>query len=171
MMLYPDFQIIMITKSDIKNLYKWAKETEFPIKTAPTIEGYSNKSIDYYWIKSVKKSTLIREKLMTDSIREIYKNDDILFSNYTIFYAGTILKPHKDPDILREPYKRIQIPLEIPEVGKCTMKWLNGGKIIWEEGKPQVCNVMYDLHEASNLSEQDMSMLFVDVKLDTVVEL
>ena len=161
----------MITKSDIKNLYKWAKDTEFPIKTAPTIEGYSNKSIDYYWIKSVKKSTLIREKLMTDSIREIYKNDDILFSNYTIFYAGTILKPHKDPDILREPYKRIQIPLEIPEVGKCTMKWINGGKIIWEEDKPQVCNVMYDLHEASNLSEQDMSMLFVDVKLDTVVEL
>ena len=161
----------MITKSDIKNLYKWAKETEFPIKTAPTIEGYSNKSIDYYWIKSVKKSTLIREKLMTDSIREIYKNDDILFSNYTIFYAGTILKPHKDPDILREPYKRIQIPLDIPEVGKCTMKWINGGKIIWEEDKPQVCNVMYDLHEASNLSEQDMSMLFVDVKLDTVVEL
>lgn len=51
------------------------------------------------------------------------------------------------------------------------MKWINGGKIIWEEGKPQVCNVMYDLHEASNLSEQDMSMLFVDVKLDTVVEL
>ena len=161
----------MITKSDIKNLYRWAKDTEFPTKTAPTIEGYSNKSIDYYWIKSVKKSTLIREKLMTDSIREIYKNDDILFSNYTIFYAGTILKPHKDPDILREPYKRIQIPLDIPEVGKCTMKWINGGKIIWEEDKPQVCNVMYDLHEASNLSEQDMSILFVDVKFDTVVEL
>ena len=75
----------MITKSYIKNLYRWAKDTEIPTKTAPTKEGYSNKSIDYYWIKSVKKSTLIREKLMTDSIREIYKNDDILFSNYTIF--------------------------------------------------------------------------------------
>ena len=101
----------MITNRDLTDLYNWAKDTEFPAKTAPTIEGYSNKSIDYYWIKSVKKSTLIREKLMTDRIREIYNNDDILFSNYTIFHAGTILKPHKDPNILREPYKRIQIPL------------------------------------------------------------
>ena len=100
----------MITNRDLTDLYNWAKDTEFPAKTAPTIEGYSNTSIDYYWIKSVKKSTLLREKLMTDRIREIYNNDDILFSNYTIFHAGTILQPHKDPNILREPYKRIQIP-------------------------------------------------------------
>ena len=98
----------MITHLDLIELYNWAKDTEFPVKTAPTIEGYSNKSIDYYWIKSVKKSTLIREKLMTDKVCKIYDNDDILFSNYAIFYAGTILKPHKDPNILRYPYKRIQ---------------------------------------------------------------
>ena len=45
----------MITHLDLIELYNWAKDTEFPVKTAPTIEGYSNKSIDYYWIKSVKK--------------------------------------------------------------------------------------------------------------------
>ena len=73
----------MITHLDLIELYNWAKDTEFPVKTAPTIEGYSNKSIDYYWIKSVKKSTLIREKLMTDKVRKIYDNDDILFSNLT----------------------------------------------------------------------------------------
>ena len=77
----------MITHLDLIELYNWAKDTEFPVKTAPTIEGYSNKPIDYYWIKSVKKSTLIREKLMTDKVRKIYDNDDILFSNYVIFYA------------------------------------------------------------------------------------
>ena len=68
----------MITHRDLIELYNWAKDTEFPVKTAPTIEGYSNKPIDYYWIKSVKKSTLIREKLMTDKVRKIYENDDIL---------------------------------------------------------------------------------------------
>ena len=44
----------MITNLDITDLYNWAKNTEFPVKTAPTIEGYSNKSIDYYWIKLLR---------------------------------------------------------------------------------------------------------------------
>ena len=161
----------MITHRDLTDLYNWAKDTEFPVKTAPTIEGYSNKSIDYYWIKSVKKSTLIREKLMTDRVREIYENDDILFSNYAIFYAGTILKPHKDPNILREPYKRIQIPLTIPNQNDCYMEWVDvkDGRILWEEGVPQVCDVMNNLHEAFNKSNKPMEILFVDVKLDTEV--
>ena len=161
----------MITHRDLTDLYNWAKDTEFPVKTAPTIEGYSNKSIDYYWIKSVKKSTLIREKLMTDRVREIYENDDILFSNYAIFYAGTILKPHKDPNILREPYKRIQIPLTIPNQNDCYMEWVDvkDGKMLWEEGVPQVCDVMNNLHEAFNKSNKPMEILFVDVKLDTEV--
>ena len=161
----------MITQQDLTDLYEWAKDTEFPVKTAPTIEGYSNKSIDYYWIKSVKKSTLIREKLMTHRVREIYENDDILFSNYAIFYAGTILKPHKDPNILREPYKRIQIPLTIPNQNDCYMEWVDvkDGRILWEEGVPQVCDVMNNLHEAFNKSDEPMEILFVDVKLDTEV--
>ena len=161
----------MITQQDLTDLYEWAKDTEFPVKTAPTIEGYSNKSIDYYWIKSVKKSTLIREKLMTDKVRKIYENDDILFSNYAIFYAGTILKPHKDPNILREPYKRIQIPLTIPNQNDCYMEWVDvkDGRILWEEGVPQVCDVMNNLHEAFNKSNKPMEILFVDVKLDTEV--
>jgi len=161
----------MITQQDLTDLYEWAKDTEFPVKTAPTIEGYSNKSIDYYWIKSVKKSTLIREKLMTHRVREIYENDDILFSNYAIFYAGTILKPHKDPNILREPYKRIQIPLTIPNQNDCYMEWVDvkDGRILWEEGVPQVCDVMNNLHEAFNKSNKPMEILFVDVKLDTEV--
>ena len=161
----------MITHLDLIELYNWAKDTEFPVKTAPTIEGYSNKSIDYYWIKSVKKSTLIREKLMTDKVRKIYDNDDILFSNYAIFYAGTILKPHKDPNILRYPYKRIQIPLTIPNKNECYMQWVDvkDGKVLWEEGVPQVCDVMNHLHEAFNKSDKPMEILFVDVKHDTEV--
>ena len=81
----------MITKDNLNQLYKWARETPFPCKKAPTIEGYSNKIIDYYWLKSVKKSTIIRKKYMTQNICEIYENDEILFSNFTSFREGTEL--------------------------------------------------------------------------------
>lgn len=161
----------MITKSDLKTLYNWAKNVKFPVKKAPTTDGYSNKVIDYYWIKSVKKTTILRDKLMSDNVREIYDNDDILFSNYTIFHAGTILKPHKDPDLLREPYKRIQIPLSIPDKDKCYMQWIDGDKVIWNEGIAEVNYVMHHFHEAFNLSDKSMEILFIDVKIDTEVEL
>ena len=103
----------MITKKDLRDLYEWGKQTKFPLKKAPTIDGYSNIDIDYYWVKSVKKTTIIRSKFMNETVKKIYENDEILFSNYVIFYAGTKLSPHKDPNILRHPYKRIQIPLYV----------------------------------------------------------
>ena len=161
----------MITRKELQELYLWGKHTEFPSKKAPTIEGYSNKDIDYYWIKSVKKSTIIRTKFMTDAIEKIYQNDEILFSNYVIFYAGTILRPHKDPDILRHPYKRIQIPLSVPD-GDCYMRWTKSGeKILWKEGVTEVCDVCKFVHEAFNNTTKPIEFLFIDVKLDTVVEL
>lgn len=162
----------MITQRDLTDLYEWARDIDFPVKKAPTIDGYSNKVIDYYWVKSVKKIKIIRDKLMTDRIREIYNNDDILFSNYVTFYPGTILKPHKDPDILRYPYKRIQIPLKVPDIYKCYMNWIgiNEGKVVWEEGVPQVCDVMNNLHEAFNYSDKPLELLFVDVKFDVEIK-
>ena len=107
---------------------------------------------------------------MSDEVYEIYKNDEILFSNYTSFRAGTELYPHRDPDILRYPYKRIQIPLSIPDNNKCYMEWTDSGaRTIWEEGEPQVCDVMNHTHHAFNKSDKPMDFLFVDVKLDTEV--
>ena len=163
----------MIGKDEIQILYKWAKSVTFPVKKAPTIDGYSNKVIDYYWIKSVKKTTIIRDKLMTDEVREIYENENILFSNYTIFYPNTILKPHRDPDILRYPYKRIQIPLVVPDTKKCYMEWtgIKGGISMWKEGNPQICDVMRYTHQAYNYSDKPLEILFVDVKHDMRVEL
>ena len=163
----------MINKSELEILYNWARNVKFPVKKAPTIDGYSNKVIDYYWIKSVKKTTIIRDKLMTDEVRKIYQNKDILFSNYTIFYPNTILKPHKDPDILRYPYRRIQIPLVVPDTKKCYMEWIDikGGITMWEEGKPQICDVMRYMHQAYNYSDKPLEILFVDVEHNTQVEL
>ena len=161
----------MISKEQLQLLYKWGKDTSFPLKKAPTnIEGYSNRDIDYYWLKSVKKSTITRTKFMTDEIKKIYDNDEILFSNYVIFYEGTILRPHKDPDILRHPYKRVQIPLSVPD-GDCYMRWTKtGDKIYWKEGVTEVCDVCKFVHEAFNNTPKPIEFLFLDVKLDTVVE-
>ena len=170
----------MISKTDLKNLYEWAKDKDFPLRRTITtrkpygtnkIESYCNKEIYSYPLKFGRRKVTIRESVMPQEIIDIFKDEDILYTVVSIFQSGTILKPHRDPHIYNFPYKRIQIPLDIPEVGKCTMRWIKGGTIVWEEGIPQVCNVMYDVHEASNLSDKDMFMMFLDVKMDTEVEL
>ena len=170
----------MINKTDLKNLYEWAKDKDFPLRRTITtrkpygtnkIESYCNKEIYSYPLKFGRRKVTIRESVMPQEIIDIFKDEDILYTVVSIFQAGTILKPHRDPHIYNFPYKRIQIPLDIPEVGKCTMRWIKGGTIVWEEGVPQVCNVMYDVHEASNLSDKDMFMMFLDVKMDAEVEL
>ena len=106
---------------------------------------------------------------MTDEVIRIHQNDDILYSGYSLFDPGTVLKPHRDPDIYREPYKRIQVPLRIPEKNKCYMTW-NDERILWEEGKCQVYDVMNNIHDGANLSDRPMEFLFVDVRLDTIVK-
>ena len=170
----------MISKTDLKNLYEWAKDKDFPLRRTITtrkpygtnkIESYCNKEIYSYPSKFGRRKVTIRESVMPQEIIDIFKDEDILYTVVSIFQSGTILKPHRDPHIYNFPYKRIQIPLDIPEVGKCTMRWIKGDTIVWEEGVPQVCNVMYDVHEASNLSDKDMFMMFLDVKMDTEVEL
>ena len=170
----------MISKTDLKNLYEWAKDKDFPLRRTITtrkpygtnkIESYCNKEIYSYPLKFGRRKVTIRESVMPQEIIDIFKDEDILYTVVSIFQSGTILKPHRDPHIYNFPYKRIQIPLDIPEVGKCTMRWIKGGTIVWEEGVPQVCNGMYDVHEASNLSDKDMFMMFLDVKMDTEVEL
>ena len=170
----------MISKTDLKNLYEWAKDKDFPLRRTITtrkpygtnkIESYCNKEIYSYPLKFGRRKVTIRESVMPQEIIDIFKDEDILYTVVSIFQSGTILKPHRDPHIYNFTYKRIQKPLDIPEVGKCTMRWIKGGTIVWEEGVPQVCNVMYDIHEASNLSDKDMFMMFLDVKMDTEVEL
>ena len=170
----------MISKTDLKNLYEWAKDKDFPLRRTITtrkpygtnkIESYCNKEIYSYPLKFGRRKVTIRESVMPQEIIDIFKDEDILYTVVSIFQSGTILKPHRDPHIYNFPYKRIQIPLDIPEVGKCTMRWIKGGTIVWEEGVPQVCNVMYDIHEASNLSDREMVIMMIDVKMDAEVEL
>ena len=158
----------MITRKNLDDLYNWALKGNFPMKGNPTSPNYSNKKIYICQFKFVRKSMNIRKKLMNDKIYEIYKNDEILNSNYAIFAGGTILKPHIDPDIYTERYKRIQIPMKVPEGSY--MLW-GKEKIMWKEGAPQCYPVMDYVHQASNPSDKPIEYLFLDVKMDTEVEL
>lgn len=159
----------MITKNDLLKIYEWAKQTNFPLKKAPTTNGYSNKDIFICWLKGVGKTVTIRKKLMSNEIYDIMTNDDILYATYSLFESGTILNPHRDPNVYRERYKRIQIPLIIPDKEQCYMTW-NNKKIHWEEGVPQVYPVMDHIHDGANLSNQSMEFIMIDVKKSAIVE-
>jgi hypothetical protein len=168
----------MIGKSDLNILYHWAKECEFPMKTAPTVEGYSNKEISHCWIKAesvdktgTKTVKYIRKKLIQDQkVIDIFDNSEILFATVSLFDPGTVLNKHKDPNVYRCPYKRIQIPLEIPDQEKCYMIWKDE-KVFWAEGIPKVYEVMDYIHEGANLSGAPMKFLFLDVKKETIVDI
>mgnify|MGYP003324643721 CR=1 FL=1 len=159
----------MISKIDLDILYKWASTSKFPLKKAPTTVGYTNKDIYICGLKYIRKNVNIRKSMMTDAVYNIIKNDNILYAVYSRFAGGTILTPHKDPDVYSDRYKRIQIPLSIPDKDTCFMLW-DGRKVTWEEGVHQVYPVMDVIHEGYNLSTNAMEFVMIDVKLDTIVE-
>ena len=159
----------MITNQDIKKIYEWAKKTHFPLKKAPTAEGYSNKDIYISWLKGAGKKVFIRKKIMTEEVADIFLKDEIIFATFSTFESGTILNPHRDPDVYPCRYKRIQLPLKIPCNKCCYMIW-DGKKVSWEEGVAQVYPVMDVTHGGYNLSTESMEFVMIDVKLDTIVE-
>ena len=163
----------MITKKELDTLYKWASVKEFIVKKTPWSVGYANKNVLVCGLKFVRKKTHIQKNLMPDEICEIIKNDDIIHASYCEFTSKTKLNPHKDPDIYSEKYKRIHIPLFIPDKNECYMEWteIKSDIINWEEGKPIVCDVMNHVHQVFNNSSRSMKFLFLDVKIDVEVEL
>ena len=161
----------MITRQEIDELYEWAKITKFPLYKLNNPEHYSNKRIDYSWNKLVnhKNKTTIRKKFMTDRIIKIHENPEILWSAIGVFYAGTKVNKHKDPNIFSEPYKRIQIPIKIPDKDKCYMIWEDGRKTHWKVGEPQIHQVMDIAHEGFNYSDEEMIFLMLDITKSTEV--
>ena len=149
--------------NDLKYLYEWAAETEFPLRRAPTAVGYSNKDIYFCWLKALTNNGGgVRESVVRDQrARDILKSDEILVATIALFESGTELGPHKDPPVYDKKYRRIQIPLHIPSED-CYMIW-RGRKIFWKEGKPQIFDVMDYVHEGYNYSPDDMIFLFIDI--------
>ena len=149
--------------NDLKYLYEWAAETEFPLRLAPTALGYSNKDIYFCWLKALTNNGGgVRESVVRDQrARDILKSDEILVATIALFESGTELGPHKDPPVYDKKYRRIQIPLHIPSED-CYMIW-RGRKVFWKEGKPQIFDVMDYVHEGYNYSPDDMIFLFIDI--------
>ena len=162
----------MISRKEIDELYEWAKVTKFPLYKLHNPKPTSNNLINYSWNKLVnrKNRTLIRKKFMNESIIKIHENPQILWSEIGVFYGGTKVEKHKDPDIFSEPYKRIQIPIKIPDRDKCYMVWEDGSKTHWIEGEPQVHYVMDREHEGHNYADEEMIFLMLDIKKTTEVE-
>ena len=149
--------------NDLKYLYEWAAETEFPLRRAPTAVGYSNKDIYFCWLKALTNNGGgVRESVVRDQrARDILNSDEILVATIALFESGTELGPHKDPPVYDKKYRRIQIPLHIPSED-CYMIW-RGRKVFWKEGKPQIFDVMDYVHEGYNYSPDDMIFLFLDI--------
>ena len=149
--------------NDLKYLYEWAAETEFPLRRAPTAVGYSNKDIYFCWLKALTNNGGgVRESVVRDQrARDILKSDEILVATIALFESGTELGPHKDHPVYDKKYRRIQIPLHIPSED-CYMIW-RGRKVFWKEGKPQIFDVMDYVHEGYNYSPDDMIFLFIDI--------
>ncbi len=152
-------------RSDVNYLYDWASQTDFPLRKAPTAVGYSNKDIYFCWLKAIYRNGAIggvRKSVVKDEkAQEILDQYEVVFATVACFEPGTELGPHRDPPVYERPYRRIQIPLYIPS-NECYMIW-NGEKVFWEEGVPQIYDVMDVIHEGYNYSDDDMLFLFVDI--------
>ena len=152
-----------MNKIDLEYLYEWATRTDFPLRRAPTAVGYSNKDIYFCWLKAQNKNGGgVRRSVVEDErAAKILDSPEVCFATVSLFEPGTELGPHKDPPVYGIHYRRIQIPLYIPS-NDCYMIW-KGEKVFWEEGVPQIYDVMDHVHEGYNYSDDDMLFLFVDI--------
>ena len=154
----------MLSKEDLNYIYEWGMKTDLPYRNAPTAVGYSNQPIYYAWLKATGRAWCgVRRSAIDDQgIIDILNDPDILFATGACFTPGTELGPHKDPNVYRQPYSRIQIPLVV-DPHKCYMVW-KGEKRYWESGVIEQYDVMDHVHEGYNFSNQDMEFIFIDVK-------
>ena len=190
----------MITKKELNDLYEWGvttvigntleRKSEYTghqdKKAISKLEKpFSEKKADKYigryrefgtymvtgnWLKMSRKITTIRKSAMPEHIYKIHQNPEILYSGYANLKPGYYISPHKDPDVYSAKYKRVQIPLYLPEKDKMYMTWDDGRRIYWEEGVSQVWHVMDHLHSGNNESDKPAKFLFLDVTLDAEVE-
>ena len=165
----------MITKQELKEFYEWGLNTDFPLKISPKFTGrgrdFETYDVTGYWLKMTRKMVNIRKGFMPDNIYKIHENHEVLYSGYAIMAPGCYIKKHKDPDVYMHKYKRIQLPLDLPDPEDCYMTWEGTQKVYWKEGEAQVWKVMDHIHEGINKSNKPAKFLFMDVKMETEVEI
>ena len=154
----------MITHDDLSKVYEWGMTTELPYRNAPTAVGYSDREIGYCWLKGQRNFKGVRESVVDDpDVVEILNRPEVLFAVGAMFYPGTRLFKHRDPDVYICPYRRIHVPL-IVDPEKCYMIWEGKKTNCWESGKFSTWDVMDHIHEAYNESSEPMEFIFIDIK-------
>ena len=154
----------MITKQELDSLYEWAKDTDFPLRNERITSKYMGYDLKICWIRS---HNLYPNKNISKDVKKIIENENILSVAFLSYPPNMTASPHRDYNPHRQPYRRIQIPTKV-ENGY--IEWTaTGERVYWEEGKPEIFNVEEE-HQGANNSNTRMEFLYVDIKLDTIVE-
>jgi len=171
----------MISHQDLTDLYEWGLiaselKSRRGLPTYSKVTSLAEKKFEDYmvagnWFKMTRKLTNIRKNVMPEHIYKIHQNPEILYSGYAHLKPRHYIQPHKDLNVYNERFKRIQIPLHLPEKDKIYMTWEDGRKIYYEEGHAQVWHVMDYMHSGNNESDKPAKFLFLDVKVETEVQL
>ena len=164
----------MISKSDLERLYKWSQKTIFPFKKENITSKYMGYEILICYLKYGKKKTFYPHKQLTESIFDIVVSPEIFSLSYIKYPPRLKSKPHRDYNPYEKEFKRIQLPVRIPDNNthkECYIEWIDSGeRVYWREGEIEVFNVE-ELHHGENRSNQPMEFLYVDVNSETIIEL
>ena len=104
----------MITKSDFIVLENWAKSTRFPLKREGITSKYMKYDPSVCYVKFGKNKKIYRDKLITDEVKNIIKDDKIFGVAFITYPPKLEAKPHKDFNLWGKQFRRIQLPLKIP---------------------------------------------------------
>ena len=112
----------MITRKNLSKIYDWAKNTEFPLKKVPTAGEYSNKDIFICWLKGAGKKVLLRKKLMTDEVLDIFSDENIIipsknhcfmiWDNQKVTWREGVAQTYHVMDVIHEGYNLSTKPME-----------------------------------------------------------
>ena len=164
----------MITKLDLQRLYEWASDTDFPLKKEGITSKYMGYEILICYLKYGKKRTLYLHKPISKSVFDIIVKPEILGVAYIKYPPKLKAKPHRDYNLHGKEFRRIQLPLKIPNNNKnreCYVEWVDTNKrVYWTEGKIEIFNVE-ELHQGANDANESMEFLYVDIDPNTEVEL
>jgi len=161
----------MISKTDIKRLYEWALNTNFPLRKEGITSKYMGYDVHISYVKYGKKNKSYRHKLINDEIFNIIKNEDIYGVAYLKYPPHVNAEPHRDFNLWGKDFLRVQLPLKLPQGKKCYIEWIDTGeRVYWEEGKVEIFNVE-NLHKGKNNSDESMEFLYIDINPETKIEL
>ena len=162
----------MITELDLQRLYKWALNTNFPLNKKVLNKNIWDDEIFICYLKYGKKRIFYPHKFISESVFNIAVKPEIFGLTYIQYPPKLKAKPHRDYNPYGKEFKRIQLPIKIPNNNKnneCYIEWIDKNKkVYWTEGKIEIFNVE-ELHQGANNSNETMEFLYIDVKLDAEV--